>query len=93
MLKLSVCVSGFLVFVAFKRRRNPIVFYPWNYSVLHTHRKKRASGTLCADRSNNVTVVLVVVVDVAITEVHVPHVVAVVLSRTPVVRARKGGKL
>ena len=44
MLKLSVCVSSFLVFVAFKRRCNPIVFYPWNYSVLHTHRKSEQAA-------------------------------------------------
>jgi hypothetical protein len=41
----------------------------------------------CCDRANNVTVVLVVVVRVAIVEIHVPRVVTVVLRDTPMVTA------
>ena len=39
----------------------------------------------CCDRPNNVPVVLVVVVGVTIVEVHVPGVVAIVLSTAPLV--------
>lgn len=40
----------------------------------------------CAEWTNNERVGLVAVVDVAITEVHDPNVVAVVLGGTPIVR-------
>ena len=42
----------------------------------------------CAHRPNHVTVVLVVVVEVAIGEIDVPCVILVVLGTTPAVRGR-----
>ena len=46
--------------------------------------KRRSTILKCCNRSHHVTVVLVVVVEVAITKVHVPAVVLTVLTATPV---------
>ena len=63
-----------------------------SYAIMVGYPYRKGEGnwhhnTECCDCPNNVTVVLVVVVRVTIVEVHVPRVVAVVLSGTPVVAA------
>ena len=51
--------------------------------------KRRSTILKCCNRSHHVTVILAVVVEVAITKVHVPAVALTALTATPVPRIRK----